>query len=66
MRICTSPLDGASGASTSLTPTGATTFLLDLWTRLNTTAADESGEGDCPSCERFDSGEALADRLVGW
>jgi hypothetical protein len=30
MRICTSPHDGASGASTSLTPTAVTTFLLDL------------------------------------
>ncbi len=39
MRMCTSPRDGAPGASHSLTPTAVTAFLLDLWPRPSTAVA---------------------------
>jgi len=51
IRIRTSPRDGASGTSTSLTPTAATTFLLDLWTRPSCVCRTRNGRGGCPSCE---------------
>jgi hypothetical protein len=66
MRICTSPHDGATGASPSLTPSAVTAFLLDLWTRPSTTVADVRGFRRLPKLQASDSGEALTDQLVDW
>lgn len=66
MRVCTSPHDGATGASPSLTPSAATTFLLNLWTRPSPTIADPGGVRRLPKLRAFDSGEALTDQLVDW
>ena len=45
MRICTSPRDGAPGASHSLTPTAVTAFLLDLRPRPSTAVASLNSQG---------------------
>jgi len=59
----TAPQDGASGGSTSLTPTPATTFLLDLWARPSTAAASLNR---LPKLREFDSEEAQDSCLEGW
>lgn len=66
MRTCTSPQDGATGASPSLTPSAATAFLLDLWTRPSTTVADPGGFRWLPKLRASDTGEAQTDQLVDW
>jgi hypothetical protein len=63
MRMCTAPQDGASGASTSLTPSPATTFLLDLWTRPSTDAARLNR---LSKLREFNSEEAQDTCLEGW
>ena len=62
MRTRSAPQDGASSSSISLTPTPATTFLLDLWTRPSTAAASLNR---LPKLREFDSEEAQDTCLEG-
>jgi hypothetical protein len=61
--MCTAPRDGASGASPSLTPTPATTFLLNHLTRPSTAITSLNR---LSKLREFDSEAAGTSGLEGW